>query len=222
MAIITDGRALATQIAVEQKTKAGRVTLAPRGFPYASSGITGTMAAALASGAAVFTMRNDASSSKLVFIERIHLRYTTIVAYTVPITAGRRLHFVRSTVSSANPSGGTAINPVPKDSTHTDSECSTAGGGDTRIATTAALTVTGTTWDTNVIRTISLTHAGAAGALLEAELGLHAADSAPIILEPGQALGIIAGSAFDAAGTWQLAVNVDYHEAVSWESALSE
>ncbi len=32
------------------------------------------------------------------------------------------------------PSGGTAIVPVAKNSLHTDSECSTAGGGDCRIA----------------------------------------------------------------------------------------
>lgn len=222
MAIISDGRALATQLAVEQITKAGRACIAPRGFPYSASGITGTMAAALASGAAVFTMRNDASAAKLVFIERIRCQYTTLVAYTTGVTAGRRLHIVRSTTSSANPSGGTAITPVNKDSTHTDSECSTAGGGDTRIATTAALTVTGTTWEANVIRTISLSHAGAAGAHHEALLEFHASESAPIILQPGQALGIIAGQAFDAAGTWQLAVNVDFHEAVSWASTLSE
>lgn len=222
MPIITDGRALAAQVAVEQITKAQRVCLAPRGFPYSASGVTGTVAAALASGAAVFTMRNDASSAKLVFIERIRLQYTTLVAYTTPITVGRRLHLVRSTVSSANPSGGTAIVPVPKDSTHTDSECSTAGGGDTRIATTAALTVTGTTWDTAVLRTVMLTHVGAAGNFAEFLLEFHSSESAPIILQPGQAIGLIAGQAFDAAGTWNLAVNVDFHEAVGWAATTSE
>lgn len=222
MAIIADGRALATQQAVEQITKSGRVSLAPRGFPYSASGITGTMAAALGSGGAMFTMRNDASSSKLVFIERIRLQFTTLVAFTTPITVGRRLHLVRSTTSSANPSGGTAITPVPKDSNHTDSECSIAGGGDTRIATTAALTVTGTTWDTAVLRTVSLVHVGNAGNHHEALLEFHSSESAPIILQPGQAIGIIAGQAFDAAGTWSMATNVDFHEAVSWASALSE
>lgn len=222
MAIITDGRALATQGAVEQITKSQRVTLAPRGFPYSVSGATTTVAAALASGAAVFTMRNDASSAKLVFVERIRLQFTTLVAFTTPVTVGRRLHLVRSTVSSANPSGGTALTPVPKDSTHTDSECSVAGGGDTRISTTAALTVTGTTWDTLPIRTIMLTHVGAAGAHHEALLEFSSSESAPIVLQPGQALGIVAGQAFDAAGTWNLGVNLEFHEAVGWAATTSE
>lgn len=222
MAIIADGRALSSQSAVEQITKAQRVTLAPRGFAYAASGMTGIMAAALAAGGTVFTMRNDASSAKRVFIERIRLQYTCIVAFTTPITAGRRLHLVRSTVSSANPSGGTAIVPVAKNSLHTDSECSTAGGGDTRISTTAALTITGTTFDTNVLRTVGLVHVGAAGAHHETIIDMHPAESAPIILEPGQVLGIVAGAAFDAAGTWTLGVNVDYHEAVLWDATTSE
>ena len=222
MANITDGRATSGSAAVESITKAMRVTLAPRGYAYSATGVTGTVAAALASGGAVFTMRNDASSAKRVFIDRIRLQYTTIVAYTTAVTAGRRLHLVRSTVSSANPSGGTAIVPVAKNSLHTDSECSTAGGGDTRIATTGALTVTGTTWDTNVIRAVTLVHLGAAGAFGEFLLEFAASESAPVILEPGQALGIVAGQAFDAAGTWNLAVNVDYYEAVLYSDTASE
>lgn len=221
MAYISDGRATAGLQAVETLTRAARVCLAPRGQAYGVGSVTGTMAAALASGGTVFAMRNDAGSSLRVFIERIRLQYTTIVAYTTPITAGRRLHLVRSTASTANPSGGTALIPVPKTSTHGDSECSTAGGGDCRIATTAALTITGTTWDTAPIRSVPLTHVGAAGAFQEFLLEFSAAESAPIILEPGQALGIVAGAAFDAAGTWQLGVNVDWHESVLWDSATA-
>jgi hypothetical protein len=222
MAQILDGRAVSSASAVEQITKAQRVSLAPRGFAYSASGVTGTMAATLAAGGTVFAMRNDASSSKRVFIERIRLQYTTLVNYTTPVTAGRRLHLVRSTVSSANPSGGTAIVPIAKNSLHTDSECSTAGGGDTRIATTAALTITGTTWDTNVLRTISLVHVGTAGNYLEFLMEMHSSESAPIILEPGQALGVVAGQNFDAAGTWQASVNVDWHEAALWDATISE
>jgi hypothetical protein len=222
MAQISDGRAVSGSVAVEQITKAQRVCLAPRGFAFSASGITGTMAAALSSGGAVFTMRNDLGSSKRAFIERIRLQYVSLVSYTTPVTAGRRLHLVRSTSSSANPSGGTAIVPVAKDSTDDNSECSTAGGGDTRIATTAALTVTGTTWDTNVIKTIPLVHVGTSGNFAEFLIDCASSENAPIILEPGQALGLVAGQNFDAAGTWQLAVNVDWHEAVLWDAASSE
>jgi len=222
MALVCDGRSVSGGAAIESMSKAMRVSLSPRGYPYCVSGITGTMAAALAAGGTIFSLRNDASSARRIFIERMRLQYTTIVAYTTPITAGRRIHLVRSTTSSANPSGGTALVPIQKDSTDGDSEASTAGGGDTRIASTGALTITGTTWDTNVIRTLSLIHLGAAGAYGEFLLEFSSSESAPIILEPGQALGLVAGAAFDAAGTWQMAVNVDYHEAVLWDSALSE
>lgn len=222
MPMIYDGRATTGHAAVEKQTLGMRATIAPRGYAYAVSGLTGIVAAALASGAAVFTMRNDSGSSKRVFLERLRLQYITQVAYTTPLSATRRLHLVRSTVSSANPSGGTAVNPVPKNSLHTDSECSIAGGGDTRIATTGALTVTGTTWDTNVLRTLFLGHVGVAGAHYEAIWGFHSSESAPIILEPGQALGLVAGAAFDAAGTWALAVSADWHEAVLWDATTSE
>ncbi len=222
MAHIRDGRSVSGAVAVETQTKAQRVSLAPRGFAYAASGITGTIGAALTNGSALFTMRNDSASSKKVFIDRIRIQYTTIVAYTVPITVGRRLHIVRSTISTANPSGGTAIVPVAKNSLHPDSECSAAGNGDTRIAAAGALVVTGTTWDTAVIKTLGLTHVGTAGTFAEYLIECSASESAPIILEPGQALGIIAGAAFDAAGTWQLAVNVDYYEAAAWDATTSE
>jgi len=222
MANISDGRATAAQAAVENITKAVRVCIAPRGYSYSASGMSGTVAAALAAGGTVFSMRNDSGSSKRVFVERIRLQYTTQVAYTTPLSAIRRLHLVRSTVSSANPSGGTALVPVAKNSLHTDSECSTAGGGDCRIATTAALTITGTTWDTNVIRLCTLGHVGAAGAFLEQVWEFSPSESAPIVLEPGQALGLVAGALFDAAGTWTLGVNVDWHEAVLWDASTSE
>jgi len=222
MAQILDGRAVSSAVAVESITKAQRVTLAPRGYAYAASSVTGTMAAALAAGGTVFSMRNDSGSSKRVFVERMRLQYTSIVSYTTPVTVGRRLHLVRSTASSANPSGGTAIVPIAKDSLHTDSECSTAGGGDCRIATTAALTITGTTWDTNVIKTLSLVHVGTSGNFVEYLIETASSENAPIVLEPGQALGLVAGQNFDAAGTWSLAVNVDWHEAVLWSASTSE
>jgi len=222
MANLLDGRAVSGAAAVEQVTKSQRVTLAPRGYAYSLSGVTGTVAAALASGSPVWVIRNDASSSKRVFVERLRLQFTTIVAFTTAITAGRRLHLVRSTVSSANPSGGTALTPIPKDSTDPDSECSNAGGGDSRIATTGALTTTGTTFDTNVIKTITLTHLGAAGAFSEFLIDLSSSECAPVILEPGQCLALVAGALFDAAGTWQLAVNADWHEASLWDSTTSE
>jgi hypothetical protein len=222
MAQILDGRAVSSAAAVESITKAQRVAIAPRGYAYGGSGMSGTIAATFASGGTLFSMRNDASSSKRVFVERIRLQYCTQTVYTTPLNVGRRLHLVRSTASSANPSGGTAIVPIAKNSLHTDSECSTAGGGDCRIASTGVLTITGTTWDTNVIKTMFLGHVGASGAHVEFVLDLSSSANAPIVLEPGQALGIVAGQAFDAAGTWTASIDVDWHEAVLWDATTSE
>jgi len=222
MANIYDGRAAAGNAAVETVTKAMRVHQSPRGYGYAGSGMSGTMAATLASGGTLFSMRNDSGSSKRVHVERIRLQYCTQTVYTTPLSAGRRLHLVRSTASSANPSGGTAIVPIAKNSLHTDSECSTAGGGDCRIATTAALTITGTTWDTNVIKTMFLGHVGASGAHVEFVIDCSSGANAPIVLEPGQALGIVAGQNFDAAGTWTACIDVDWYEAVLFDATTSE
>lgn len=209
--IITDG----TTLSRVDLVKGLRTTTVPRGNAYAVTNITGTIGAALAANSAVFAMRLDPGSDVLAFIERIRIQYTTIVAYTTPITAGRRLALYRG--SGAASSGGTAITTVhKKDSTSSGSECETAQGGDIRISTTGALTVTGITWEADPIRTISLVHVGAAGAYYEAILEFHASECAPIILQPGQLLGIRNPAAMDAAGTWQLAINVDWHEAVSY------
>lgn len=223
MAIITDGRATAANAAVENITKAQRVTLAPRGYNYAASGVTGTMAAALAANSTILSMRNDPGSSKRIFIERLRLQFTTLVAFTVPVTASRRLSIVRSTASSANPSGGAALLPLGKNVNDPDSECSTASGGDCRIATTTGLTMTGTTLDTaNPFGTMSLVHVGAAGGFFDHTFEFHSSNNAPIIIEPGQVCALINPVLFDAAGTWQLCVDMYWHEAVLWDSALSE
>ena len=61
---------------------------------------------------------------------------------------------------------------------------------------------------------MSLVHVGAAGGYREAVYEYGAAASQPIQLDPGQLLAIRNGTAaFDAAGTWQLAVIVDWYEA---------
>lgn len=209
--IITDGT---TQSRVDL-VKGLRTTTVPRGNAYAVTNVTGTIGAALAANSAVFAMRLDPGSGVLAFVERIRLQYTTIVAYTTPITAGRRLGLYRG--SGAAASGGTAIATVhKKDSTSAGSECEAAQGGDIRISTTGALTVTGITWEADPIRTILLVHVGAAGGYYEAVMEFHASECAPIILQPGQLLGVRNPQAMDAAGTWQLDLSIDWHEAVSY------
>lgn len=219
MALIADGRTVSGNQAVESATKSARMSLVTRTENnYCVSNITGTIAAALAANASVFAMRLDPGSSKLAFIERIRCQFTTIVAYTTPITAGRRLALYRG--SGAAASGGTAITTgVRKDTANgVASEFDVANGGDIRIATTGALTVTGITYETDPIRMASLVHVGNAGNYLDWIWEFHAAECAPIILQPGQLIAIRSPVAMDAAGTWQLAVNVDWYEATAISS----
>lgn len=207
--IITDGTTTA-----RVDNRGLRTSLIPRGNAYSVSSVTGTIGAALAANASVFAMRLDPGSAVLAYIERIRIMYTTIVAYTTPVTAGRRLALFRGSLAAA--SGGTALGAVAKDSTSSPSECDAAQGGDIRISTTAALTVTGITFEANPIRTMTLVHVGAAGAFVEELWEFHASENAPVVLQPGQLIAVRNPAAMDAAGTWQAGINVDWHEAVSY------
>ena len=77
-----------------------------------------------------------------------------------------------------------------------------AQGGDSRIASTGALTVTGVTYETDPLATISLAHVGAAGAFTE--WVWDANQHTPIVLQPGQLLALRNPVAMDAAGTLYL------------------
>ena len=212
---VFEGGASGALVDVEADKKASRLVIAPRGKAYSVSSVTGTIAVALAANSSVFAMRLDPGSPLLAFIERIRLRYTTIVAYTTPVTANRRLAVYRG--SGAAASGGTALaTAAQKDSTSSPSECNSAQGGDIRISTTGALTVTGITCETQEFATMPLVHVGAAGAYSEVIFEFATTESSPIILQPGQLLAVRNPVAMDAAGTWQLAVRVDWHEAAAW------
>lgn len=207
-------RGASNVIAEVEPNKAMRSSLVCRGDGYAVTGTTGTIGAALAANSSVFAMRLDPGASKLAFIERIRLQWTTLVAFTVPLTAGRRLEIYRG--SGAGTSGGTSIAAVaPKDTTSPLSQFNTAEGGAVSISTTAALTVTGITFEANPFASMSLAHVGAAGAFFEQVFEFAAGESAPIVLQPGQLLAIRNPVVMDAAGTWQLGVRVDWHEAVA-------
>lgn len=223
MAYEQDGRAVAGNTAVENANKAIRSCTVPRSSRnFAIAGTTGTIGAALAANSSVFAMRLDPGAGSInAYIERIRLQYTTIVAYTTPVTAGRRLALYRG--SGAAASGGTSITTVAKKgSTSIDSEIETAQGGAASIATTGALIVTGITYETNQIAEMSLTHVGAAGAFSEVLWEFAATESAPIVLAPGQLIAIRNPAAMDAAGTWQLTVRVDWHEALAYSSTSAD
>ena len=195
--------------------KALRVVNTPRGRGYAYSGMSGTLTAAIAANSCFWAMRSNPSATDKVFIDRIKLAFTTIVAFTTAVTAGRRLALYRGSAAAA--SGGTAVanNAIVKKASavYANSICDPASGGDMRISTTSALTTTGITFETEPIAIMSLTHVGAVGGFSEVLWQYNACDSQEIILEPGQLLAIRNPAAMDAAGTWQLNVDINWHEA---------
>jgi hypothetical protein len=199
---------------VDPYRKALRVAPVARGVSYAISSVTGTMAAALSANSSVFAMRLDpaAGSTYKAYIERMRIQFTTIVAFTTPVTANRRLALYRG--SGAAASGGTALAAAAKkDTADGNSQFNSGEGGDMRIATTAGLTVTGITYETQEIRTMTLVHVGAAGAHYECVWEFGATDaSGPAVLNQGELWALRNPVVFDAAGTWQLGVNVDWHE----------
>lgn len=205
----------ASGVIVEVETnKAIRSSLVCRGEGYAVSGTTGTLAAALGAGSSVFIMRHDpAAGNRLSFIERVRLQWTTLVAFTTPITAGRRLELYRGSTTAVATGGAAIAIPPPKNTAYAASEFAAAQGGDIRISTTAALGVTGHTFEASPLRGMSLAHVGAAGAFFEEVFEFAAGESEPICLQPGQCLAVRTPVAMDAGGTWQLGVSVDWHEA---------
>lgn len=187
-----------------------RVAVAPaRGPMFAIGEQTGTLAAALAANACVFAMRLDPGAALNAYITRLRLSFTTIAAFTVPVTAGRRLQVIRG--SGAAAASGTAVAVVIPHQTGVSSEFAAANGGDVRISALAALTVTGITFEANPLRTMTLAHVGAAGAFVEQLYELES--EAPIVLQPGQLLAVRTPVAMDAGGTWQLGVNTSWYEA---------
>ncbi len=178
---------------------------------YAIAEITGTIAAALAANSSVFAMRLDPGAGAVkAVIESIRVRFTTIVAFTTPVTAGRRLALFRG--SGAAASGGTAVTvATPKDTVYPASEFDTASGGDIRIASTGALTVTGITFEAAPFAVMPLVHVGAAGGFVEYVYEFDVRNH-PLELNAGQLIAIRNPAAMDAAGTWQLAVEVNWRE----------
>ena len=191
------------------------VNIDPSGTHYTVANKTGTIAAAAAAGAAVYAMRFDpGAGSKKAWIDSITLRWTTITAFTTAVTAGRSIVITRGTGAAA--SGGTAIaSAAKKDSTYSASEFDSSLGGDMRIASTGALTVTGITFETVNLAEVTLTQVGAAGAFYESVYEISVRNH-PIEMVAGELIAVRVGSNnMDAAGTWQLGVEVNWRESTT-------
>ncbi len=185
----------------------------------AGSALTGIVAAA-AEGT-VWTLRypettvlpgKSTRETKRLYVQRIHVQYVTLTAFTTPVTAGRALRLVRgapTTVTASNPSGGAAYVMVHKRS---DDATETLGVG--RVATTAVLTTTGITFETAPMQRMLLAQAGNSGNSYDEAWRFDGVEADPIYLLPGELLAIATDSAFDAAGTFQLQVDVDAVEVI--------
>lgn len=210
MAVLEDPN-VAANLARVEATGALRVTSAIVGDRYAQGNVTGTIGAGLPANSVVYAMRNNPGGSKIVRIHRIQLQWTCIVAFTTPITAGRRLAVFRGAGAAA--SGGIPLAVTSeKDSLSPASQCDIAQGGDQRIASTSSLTVTGITFEPSPLKVMTLSHVGAAGAFYEHVFDFDDGSGGPMILNPGELMAIRLPVAMDAAGTWQLGVNVDWTE----------
>lgn len=182
------------------------------------SAATGTVAAALAAASTLWTLRypeltpaNPAGGPASLSQRRLHVFRISVVAsvlvnFTTTNLAGRGLILVRGAPTTANtasnPSGGAAYTMVRHRSDMTAGE-EVLGVG--RIATTAGLTTTGFTFETNAIRRLPMVVAGSAGTAYTATWDL---DDAMFLL-PGELLAIQAAANFDAAGTFEVDVDVD-------------
>jgi hypothetical protein len=186
----------------------------PSGNFYVLAAKTGTIAAAAAAGAAVFAARLNPGYGGKTYIDRIKLRWTTVVAFTTPITQTRSLVITRGTGAAA--SGGTALVAAKKDSVYGASQMDASLGGAINIATTAALTVTGITFETVNLSEITLAHVGAAGAYYEELIDLTQSRGHPLEINPGEVIAVrVGGSAMDAAGTWSLGVEVSWRDSTT-------
>jgi len=180
------------------------------------------MAAGLTANSSIWTLRYPETAvmpgagpyaGKRLYVQRICVQFNTLTAFTTPVTAGRRIHLVRGAPTSAtasDPTGGAAFTMVRKRSDTSDENL-----GVGRIATTAALTTTGFTFETSKLRRLNLSHAGNSGAETSVEWRFDGVVADPIYLLPGELLAIQAGANdFDAAGTFELVVDCDAVELV--------
>lgn len=209
MAVIQSGNDATQLLRITPYSKSARVSAVPIGPGYAFSGITGTIAAT--TNGALFAMRLDPSALLRAYITKLVLQWTTIVAFTVPVTAGRRIVATRANGAAAT-SGTLIIGINKKDSGDAVSEMAAAQGGDMRISNTAALTATGITYDTADLAIMSIVDLGAAGSYKAQLFEWDGAGAAPIVILPGELFIVRTAAALDAGGTGQLAVQVEWFE----------
>jgi hypothetical protein len=189
-----------------------RVSASPVGPSYAVSAISGTIGAALAANSTVFSARFGPGADPLkAYVARIVISWTTIAAFTTPVTAGRRLAVFRG--SGATPSAQTAIAAgLKKNNLDPNSRMQTSMAGDIRISGTGGITTTGITFETDPVVTMLVTDLGTAGASRVQTFQFDRSAGSTFVLQPGELIAIRNPQAMDAGGTWQFSVAMDWYE----------
>lgn len=170
-----------------------------QGLPFRGqtvSGVTGTMAAALAANALIAAVRYPAAGVGRFVVQQIHLNFSCIVNFTTVVTAGRQLQL--RVGSGGDVSGGTDLDVESGDSIA--DELLVTG----QIATTGALTANGATLGSVVKRRLLLGVVGSAGQSYD-ELWTFPNG---LVLDAGQLVGITTPTQLDAGGTWQLGLSL--------------
>jgi hypothetical protein len=208
-------KSLTNAIEVENGISAARSVVTSRGDGFCVAATTGTMAAALGANSSVFVMRLAPNSPVAAYIERIRIDFTTLTAFTTALTASRRLAVVRGSSATASSSGTSLAgnSAIVAKNGQAISYFANSNSGDIRIATTAALTVTGIVAESTSLAELSLAHIGASGGFRALMLGGQELADSPIQILPNQLLAIRNPVAMDAAGTWQMSITVDWYEA---------
>lgn len=192
-----------------------------RGYGYSLAVQSGTIAVALAQDSVVFALRADttANSEMCVFPDRLRLAFTTIVAFTTPVTAARRLGIYRASNAGAEVSGGTDVLAAIRKK-DTNAPASTVVKA--FMATTAGLTLGGLSREAHPLALLDLVHVGAAGGRAEFIYELAPPQTNEWCINPAEYLAISNPVAMDAAGTWQLAINeLSWYEQKRVAPALS-
>jgi len=178
-----------------------------RGYGYAVSGVSGTIAAGLAQDSVVLALLCDpqlgisAANRKLaMYFDRIALAFTTIATFTAQVSPSRRLGVYRAAGPAAT--GGSPLAIAKKDAVNAPASVCTSA----LIAATGALGAASLTREATPIGTLDLVHVGAAGARQEFLFELATPGNAEIVIAPGELLVVSNPVAMDAGGTWQLTV----------------
>jgi hypothetical protein len=210
-----------TAAEVEVNTKAIRAVIRPDDWGslgiFSLTGVSGTMAAALAAGSPIFSFRNG-NASNVVVVKRILMSAgNTATAFTAGIVT---MNLWRCTSFSASDTGGTQILPGTGNKLRTSmgsSILTVANSSDIRISSTATLTAGTRTKDAVQLGSIVSSIPATAGTalfpsstiLFDQRVGEH-----PLVLVQNE--GFVIEATVPATGTWTFSVKVDWEELASY------